>query len=119
MLTITIGICACGRRGTLLDGLCGFCEQDAPTAPSVPTMTIAEALAALVDELAADIALPLAQTFTLAAIAADLCRVAGELVPAAVLAALDGPTHSPVRLVPTTKRGSFADWESQFHEEPA
>jgi len=82
-------------------------------------MTIAAALAALVDELAADIALPLAQTFTLAAVAADLCRVAGEPVPAAVLAVLDGADHAPVRLMPTARRGSYRDWAGEFHEEPA
>jgi hypothetical protein len=123
MLTIALGVCACGRRGTLVDGCCGWCGQDAPTTippADAPPMTVARALALLVAELAEDCPAPLAQRLTLASVAADLCRLAGEDVPASVLAALDTPTHSPVRrLVPTARRGSLLDWESQFHEEPA
>ncbi len=118
MLTITLGICACGRRGTLIDGCCGFCA-DAPTAPEAAPLPVNRALALLIAELAEDCAAPLAQRLTLATVAADLCRLAGEPIPAAVLAALDGADHAPVRLVPTARRGSFADWESAFHEEPA
>lgn len=59
-------------------------------------MTIADALIALAAELAeGGVPLPLSQRFTLAATAADLCRIAGEPVPALVLAALDGPEHAP------------------------
>ncbi len=124
MHTITIGHCRCGRgRATLIDGLCGFCDDAhastghlAPTAHARP-MTIGAAIAALVAELEAEIALPLAQTFTLAAIASDLCRLAGEPVPAAVLAALDEPTHAPApRLIPTDRRGSCREWREQFYE---
>ena len=60
-------------------------------------MTITEALAVLTAEMEeGGIPLPLSQRFTLAATAADLCRIAGEPVPACVLAALDGPDHRPL-----------------------
>jgi len=119
MLTISLGVCACGRRGTLIDGCCGFCaEADRPLAPT-PPLPVSRALEMLLAELAEDCPQPLAARLTLASVAADLLRLAGEPVPAVVLAALDTPTHSPLRLVPTTTRGSFADWESEFHEEPA
>ena len=122
MLRISLGVCPCGRRGTLIDGCCGFCA-DAPAPPAAtvacPPMTIARALALLIAELAEDCPQPLTARLTLASVAADLCRLAQEPVSAAVLAALDAPTHSPLRLVPTARRGSFADWESEFHEEPA
>ena len=101
MHTITIGHCPCGRRATLIDGLCGFCDDaEASTGhlacPKVaPSMAVGRALDLLVAELVAEeIAAPLAQRFTLASVAADLCRLAGEPVPAAVLAALDGPAHA-------------------------
>ena len=123
MLTISLGVCACGRRGTLIDGTCGFCaDGPAPSAATVAPrpMTVGRAIALLVAELAEECPAPLAQRLTLAAVAADLCRLAGEPVPSAVLAALDEPTHAPPRrLVPPTTRGSFAAWDSQFHEEPA
>ncbi len=45
---------------------------------------------ALVDELAAEgVPAPLAESFTLAAVWLDLCRLAGETPPAEVLAVLD------------------------------
>ena len=107
MHTITIGRCACGRRATLYDGQCGFCEattshglgsQDdypAHPTPSAP-LTVSRALEMLVAELAAEeIAAPLAQRLTLASVAADLCRLAGERIPDAVADALDGPGHAP------------------------
>ncbi len=55
-------------------------------------MTVNDALRALCDELAADgVPAPLAQSFTLAAVWADLARLAGEEPPAAVVALLDQP----------------------------
>ena len=55
-------------------------------------MTIADAPAALVAELAEnDIPDPLAESFTLATVAADLARIAGEPVPPEVAAFLDAP----------------------------
>jgi len=45
----------------------------------------------LAELLAADVPAPLGQRLTLAAVWADLARLAGEEVPAAVLALLDGP----------------------------
>ncbi len=122
MLTISLGICACGRRGTLIDNRCGFCA-DAPapsTAPEAAPRPVSRALALLIAELAEDCPQPLTARLTLASVAADLLRLAGEPIPEAVLAALDTPTHAPPRrLVPTTTRGSFANWESEFHDEPA
>ena len=124
MHLLTIGVCLCGRRGTLVNGLCGFCA-DAATSnghlarPNLAApMTVGRALDLLVAELAAEeIAAPLAQRFTLASVAADLCRLAGEPVPAAVLAALDEPTHAPApRLIPTDRRGSCREWREQFYE---
>ena len=53
-------------------------------------MPIAEALAALVAELADEIPDPLAQPFTLAALWSDLARLAGEEPPPAVVALLAG-----------------------------
>ena len=52
--------------------------------------TVNELLRALVDELAAEgVPAPLTQSFTLAAVWLDLCRLAGEPPPAEVLAVLD------------------------------
>ena len=52
--------------------------------------TINALLRSLVAELAAEgVPTPLRQPFTLAAIWLDLCRLVGEVPPAAVLAALD------------------------------
>jgi hypothetical protein len=123
MHVISIGHCACGKRGTLFDGLCGFCEDaaDTPTGhlacpkPDAP-MTVVRALDLLVAELVDDeIAAPLAQTFTLASVAADLCRLAGEPIPVAVLDALDGVHCAPTHLRPTERRGSFKEYEEQFY----
>jgi len=122
MFTMTIGVCACGRRGTLIDGCCGFCaDAPAPSAATVacPAMTVGRAIALLVAELAEDCPRPLTARLTLAAVAADLLRLAGEPIPSAVLAVLDTPTHCPLRPVPTARRGSCRDWASEFHEEPA
>jgi len=77
-------------------------------------MTINALMATLVAELAADeIPQPLAQRFTLAAIWADLARLAGEELSAEALAvvgrALD-VTYEPVR------RGSYAEHALEFYE---
>ncbi len=52
--------------------------------------TINGLMQALVDELAAEgVPVPLGESFTLAAVWLDLCRLAGEPPPAEVLAVLD------------------------------
>ena len=54
------------------------------------TTTINGLMRALVDELAAEgVPAPLGESFTLAAVWLDLCRLAGEAPPAEVLAILD------------------------------
>lgn len=71
-------------------------------------MTINDALALLVDELAGgDVPHPLAQSFTLANVWHDLCRLAGEPVPGCVVAVVDLPRPPrPVRrLRPVPKAG--------------
>jgi len=60
-------------------------------------MTIARAIALLIAELEEECPQPLTARLTLAAVAADLLRLANEPIPEMVLAALDAPTHSPVR----------------------
>ena len=97
MHLISIGHCPCGKRGTLIDARCGFCD-DALTRTAVPRpLTVAALLAALVAELAEEVPQPLSTRFTLASVVADLCRLAGEPVPAVVLDALDGPAAAPHR----------------------
>ena len=55
-------------------------------------MTINDLLSRLCDELAeGDVAEPLGESFTLAYIWLDLCRLAGEEPPAFLLALIDGP----------------------------
>lgn len=63
-------------------------------------------LNALVDELVEnDIAEPLGEPFTLAALWADLARLAGEPLPADVAALLDAPRPArTLRLVPPPRR---------------
>ena len=75
-------------------------------------------MAALVAELKdGGIADPTAEDFHLGLLWGDLCRLAGEPVPAAVLDALDEPTHAPApRLIPTDRRGSCREWREQFYE---
>ena len=53
-------------------------------------MTVNRAMALLLDELAGDVPAPLTQSFSLAATWADLCRLAGEDVPLAVLRLIEG-----------------------------
>ena len=77
-------------------------------------MSIAECVALLATELGEEgIPLPYAQRFTLAALAADLCRLAGEDLPAVVARALDEPIHATPRLA---VRGSYADHRLAFPE---
>ena len=61
-------------------------------------MSLNDLMALLVDELAdGDIPAPLSQRFTLASTWADLARLAGEPIPPAVAALLDGRGVSPTR----------------------
>lgn len=61
-------------------------------------MTIAEALTLLTAELEeGDMPEPLRQPFTLAAIWADLARIAGEVIPPEVAAELDAPALATIR----------------------
>ena len=78
-MLISVGICrSCSHGTTVYDGLCDRCRP--------------EACAALVAELAeGDVPDPLNQRFKLAFVVADLCRLAGEPVPAEVARALDEP----------------------------
>ncbi len=113
MHLITIGVCACGKRGTLVNHRCGFCEDASNGQLACPKaaapIPVTYALELLVAELLADeIAAPLAQRFTLASDAADLCRLAGEPVPAVVLEALDGPDCAPYPLRETHREPAHA-----------
>ena len=88
--------------------------------------TLNALMAALVVELIEhDIPGPLTQELSVFALWSDLARLAGETLPPHVAALLDAPAVErlapppPRQLVPTARRGSFADWETQFHEEPA
>ena len=55
-------------------------------------MNVNDLMARLVDELAAgDVAEPLGESFTLALVWLDLCRLAGEEPPAFLVALIDGP----------------------------
>ena len=54
-------------------------------------MTVNDLMAALCDELAeGDVAEPLGESFTLALLWLDLCRLAGEEPPRFLLALIDG-----------------------------
>lgn len=105
---------------TLVNGRCGFCDdastrQDAR--PKAAPVTVSRAIDLLLAELVGEeVAAPLSQRFTLASVCADLCRLAGEPVPAAVLDALDGPEAAPVLLRATERRGSFREYREQFYE---
>jgi hypothetical protein len=55
-------------------------------------VSVNDLLARLCDELAeGDVAEPLGETFTLAPLWLDLCRLAGEEPPAFLVALIDGP----------------------------
>ena len=72
--------------------------------------TINELLQALYDELAAgDVPTPLWQSFPLATIWHDLCRLAGEEPPADVVAAVLGETVELMPLVDPTVLAPHAD----------
>ncbi len=78
-------------------------------------MTINALLLALVAELRAEgVPDPLNERFTLAAVWADLARLAGETVPPALVAALDGPV--PLAPPVPVRRGSYRDHAAQFPE---
>ncbi len=97
MHVISIGRCAdCTRRATLIDARCGCCDDMLAPAPAPRPLAVSRALGLLLAELVAEeIAAPLAQRLTLASVAADLCRLAGERIPDAVADAPDGPGHAP------------------------
>jgi len=80
---------------------------------TTPVLSVNALMLALVAELhAEDVTAPLDERFTLAAIWADLARLAGEPFPAAIALALDSPIvpAGPVR------RGSYADHRLNFPE---
>ncbi len=81
-------------------------------------MSVNALLLALVAELRAeDVPDPLNERFTLAAIWADLARLAGETVPPAIVLALDAPVPvAPPVPAAAIRRGSYADHRSQFPE---
>lgn len=80
-------------------------------------MPINAAMTALLHELSEEIPDVLTETFTFAALWADLCRVAGEPVPADVAAALDAPLDlAPAFPAPEVRRGSFLGHAAQFPE---
>ncbi len=76
--------------------------------------TINTLMAALVAELEdGEIRLPLAQSFTLAHIWADLARLAGEELPAEARAVVDRALDATI--APTfVRRGSYAEHALQF-----
>jgi len=81
------------------------------TATAAP---VTAALTLLYEELAAEIPDVLTESFTFAALWADLARIAGETVPPALVLALD----DPIALVPPVpvRRGSYAAHRREFPE---
>ncbi len=77
-------------------------------------MTLNALMALLVAELEdGEIPLPLAQSFTLAAVWQDLARLAGEALPAEALAVVGRALDATVE--PTfVRRGSYAEHALQF-----
>jgi len=71
-------------------------------------MPITAALTALYAELAEEIPGVLTESFTLAALWADLARLAGETVPPAIVLALDAPLGFVPVAVPEFDRLNFA-----------
>jgi len=72
---------------------------------------VTAALTALYAELAEEIPDVLTESFTVAGLWADLCRIAGEPVPRDVAAVLD----APLDLAPVPAyRGSYAAHSAQF-----
>ncbi len=77
-------------------------------------MTLNALMAALVAELTeAEIPLPLAQSFTLAAIWQDLARLAGEELPAEAPAVVGRALDATIEPV-LVRRGSYAEHALQF-----
>jgi hypothetical protein len=116
---ITVGECPCGRIGTLDNGRCVACRLDAAIAANPPRnarfqqvfsrpLTVAELMGRLVAELEAEEVIdPLAQSFTLAGIWADLARLAHEPLPPIAAAVLGDTLDTPVEL--RYLRGAAAD----------
>ncbi len=78
-------------------------------------MSVNALLLALVAELRDEgVPNPLNERFTLAAIWADLARLAGETVPPAIVLALDAPV--PLAPPVPVHRGSYRDHAAQFPE---
>jgi hypothetical protein len=121
MIAITTGTCACGYRGTLINGGCSFCSeaskrQDDGPKVEAPARSVNALFAALVAELEEDCPAPLSQRLTLGHVWIDLCRLAGETPPAHVLALLDESAAVAPTLRLTDRRGSFREWREQFFE---
>ena len=77
-------------------------------------MTLNALMAALVAELEdGEIPMPLAQSFTLAAVWQDLARLAGEALPANALAVMGRALDATIEPV-LVRRGSYADHALQF-----
>ncbi len=75
---------------------------------------VTAALTALYAELAEEIPDALIESFTFAGLWADLCRIAGEPLPADVAAVLDASMPLPPPAL--VHRGSYADHRMQFPE---
>jgi hypothetical protein len=75
-------------------------------------MTLNALMIALVTELEdGEIPMPLAQSFTLANVWADLARIAGEELPAEVLAVVGRVLDATIEPV---RRGRYAEHATQF-----
>ena len=73
-------------------------------------MTINDLMAALVAELAeGEVPTPLAQRFTLATVWADLARLAGEPLPAAVAAVVGDTLDQAIDPLPLPQAGGYTD----------
>lgn len=129
MPVMTVGACPCGETGTLIDGLCAFCEtarallRPASRPLPTPATSINAVLIAFLAELVAgDVPDPLAQPFTLGAIWADLCRLAGETPPPMLAVLLPqgdvraGADEPPSHPESEVRRGSYADHRLEFPE---
>ncbi len=83
-----------------------------------PARSVNALMLALVAELhTEDVPAPLDERFTLAAVWADLTRLAGEPVPADVAAVLDAPRDLVSGAPPVPmRRGSYADHRLNFPE---
>ncbi len=80
-------------------------------------MTINDIMALLVAELAeAEIPLPLAQSFTLAAVWQDLARLAGEALPAEALAVVGRALDATIEPV-GGRRGRYAEHALEYADQ--